>query len=83
MGSNPNIPPDAGTEQAKFNSFDAAIGEQARLLSPRIDLTSATDPFLIFFMYHDDEYPTAYDSLYVEVSTGDSVAGPWAALLGV
>lgn len=83
MGSNPSIPPYAGAGQAKFNSFDAAVGEQARLISPRINLASATDPFLIFFMYHDDEYLTSYDSLYVEATTGDSIAGPWTTLLGV
>ncbi|HXG00827.1 MAG TPA: hypothetical protein VNL69_08570, partial [Bacteroidota bacterium] len=82
-GSNPNIPPYAGTGMARFNSFDAAAGEQARLISPRIDLTSAADPFVIFFMYHDDEYAASYDSLYVEITTGDSIAGPWIPLLGV
>lgn len=82
-GSHPNIPPYAGTGMARFNSFDAAAGEQARLISPRIDLTSAADPFVIFFMYHDDEYAASYDSLYVEATTGDSIGGPWIPLLGV
>jgi hypothetical protein len=83
IGSNPNIPPYAGTGQAKFNSFDASVGEQARLISPRINLSTAVDPFVIFFMYHDDEYPSSYDSVYVEATTGDSIAGPWVTLLGV
>lgn len=83
MGSNPVVPPYAGAGQAKFNSFDAAVGEQARLISPRVNLASATDPFLIFFMYHDDEYLASCDSIYVEVTTGDSIAGPWMTLHGV
>jgi|GEM_PF-2302296 len=82
-GSNPTVPPYAGTGQAKFNSFDAAVGEQARLTTPVINLSSSTDPFLTFWMYHDDEYLSAFDSLYVEASTTDSVSGPWTTLAGV
>jgi hypothetical protein len=33
-------------------------------------------------MYHDDEFIGALDSVYVEVTTGDSVAGPWTTLAG-
>lgn len=83
MGSNPSIPPYAGAGQAKFNSFDASSGEQARLISPAVNLSSAVDPFLIFFMYHDDEYLSSYDSVYVEATTADSITGPWVTLLGV
>ncbi len=83
QGSNPTVTPYAGTGQAKFNSFDAAQGEQARLISTSINLTSATDPFLSFFMYHEDEYPGALDSIYVEATTTDSVNGPWTTLAGV
>lgn len=82
IGSNPTIPPYAGSGQAKFNSFDAAAGEQARLVSPAINLASATDPFLTFHLYHDDEYPSSFDSVYVDVSTVDSISGPWTTLLG-
>lgn len=83
VGSNPPVPPLAGSGQVMFNSFDAAVGEQARLVSPSITLTSATDPFISFFMYHEDEYPASYDSVYVEATTGDSISGPWVMLLGL
>jgi hypothetical protein len=82
-GSNPTVPPYAGTGQAKFNSFDAASGEQARLGSPAINLTTATDPFITFHMYHEDEYLSSVDSVYVEATTGDSINGPWTTLHGV
>ena len=81
-GTNPPIAPHAGPGQAKFNSYDAAPGEQARLSSLRFTLSSAVDPFLSFFMYHDDEFLTSLDSMYVEATTGDSVAGPWTLLGG-
>jgi hypothetical protein len=82
QGSNPTVSPYAGPGQAKFNSFDAALGEQARLTSRSINLSSASDPFLSFWMYHDDEYLSSFDSLYVEVTTNDSVNGPWTPLAG-
>ncbi len=82
QGTNPYVAPYRGSGQAKFNSFDAATGEQARLVSRAISLTGATDPFLTFFLYHDDEYTAAWDSIYLEVTTVDSVAGPWTALSG-
>ena len=83
VGSNPTVPPYAGTGQAKFNSFNAATGEQARLVSASINLTSAIDPFLSFFMYHEDEYLSTFDSVYIEASTADSLSGPWATLAGL
>jgi hypothetical protein len=83
QGTNPTVSPYAGTGMAKFNSFDASAGEQARLTSPAINLTSASDPFLSFWMYHEDEYLEALDSVYVEASTADSIVGPWTLLAGV
>ncbi|MBX2989537.1 MAG: choice-of-anchor J domain-containing protein [Bacteroidetes bacterium] len=82
VGSNPTVPPYAGSGQAKFNSFDAPAGEQARLVSPAINLSTSVDPFLTFYLYHDDEYISSRDSIYVEISTADSVTGPWTPLLG-
>jgi hypothetical protein len=82
QGSNPTVSPYAGPGQAKFNSFDAALGEQARLTSRSINLSSASDPFLSFWLYHDDEYLGSFDSLYVEATTSDSVNGPWTTLAG-
>ncbi len=83
QGSNPTVNPFAGTGQAKFNSFDASSGEQSRLTSPGLFLPSSADAFLTFSMYHDDEYIARYDSVYVEATTGDSIAGPWTVLLAL
>ncbi|MEO8167382.1 MAG: choice-of-anchor J domain-containing protein [bacterium] len=83
QGSNPTVAPYAGTGQAKFNSFTATSGEQARLISPPINISSSTDPFLSFFMYHEDEYLSTFDSVYIEASTIDSVNGPWTTLAGL
>jgi hypothetical protein len=82
-GTNPPVPPYSGDGQAKFNSYDAGSGEQARLTSPSVNLVSATDPFLIFYMYHEDEFMTAFDSVYVEISTVDSITGPWTVISGI
>ncbi|MEK9139348.1 MAG: choice-of-anchor J domain-containing protein, partial [Bacteroidota bacterium] len=82
VGTNPPIAPYAGSGQAKFNSFDASAGEQARFTSPPLNLAAATDPFLTFFMYHEDEYVSSLDSIYVEATTGDSIAGPWTRIAG-
>jgi len=79
-GTNPPAIPFSGVGQAKFNSYDAGPGEQARLVSRRVNLGSAADPFLSFAMYHDEEYPSSLDSVVVEASSGDSVAGPWTIL---
>ena len=82
VGTNPPIAPYAGTGQAKFNSYDAVPGHQSRLTSRRTNMSGSTDPFLSFFMYHEDEFFSSLDSVYVEATTGDSVAGPWTTLAG-
>ena len=82
MGTNPPVAPYRGAGQLKFNSNDASAGEQARLISPAINLVTASDPFIEFFMYHDDEFIDDADSLYIEVSTTDSIQGPWTTLHG-
>jgi len=79
-GTNPPVPPFSGTGQTKFNSYDAGPGEEARLVSRRVNLSSAIDPFLSFMMYHDEEFPSSLDSVIVEITIGDSVAGPWTQL---
>jgi hypothetical protein len=83
MGSNPPILPYAGAGQAKFNSFDAGVGEQARLTSRIINLTRGDSPYLQFYMYHENEFSSSLDSIYVEISTADSVTGPWTILRGL
>ncbi len=82
-GTNPPVAPHTGSGQAKFNSYDAAVGESARLVSSQLDLSSSTEPFAEFFMYHDTEFAMSVDSLIVELSTADSVQGPWIPLLSV
>ncbi|MCZ6777280.1 MAG: choice-of-anchor J domain-containing protein [Ignavibacteria bacterium] len=82
-GTNPPIPPYSGSGQAKFNSYDAGPGEEARLTTPAIDLSAAVDPFLAFQMYHDKEFFTSLDSVYIEVSTSDSINGPWTIVHGL
>jgi len=76
VGTNPAAPPYSGTNQAKFNSFSATTGSQARLTSRRLNLPSGYSR-LTFFMYHDPGYTTSFDSITVQASTGDSVTGPW------
>jgi hypothetical protein len=82
-GTNPPVPPYSGSGQAKFNSYDALAGEQARLTTPAIDLSSAVDPFLALHMYHDKEFISDLDSVYIEVSTSDSINGPWTVMRGL
>lgn len=81
-GTNPPVDPYAGAGQAKFNSYDAAVGHQSRLTSRRVSLTGSTDPFLTFFLYHDDEFLSSPDSVYIDASTADSITGPWTTLAG-
>ncbi len=82
-GTNPPAVPFFAPGQAKFNSYDAGSSEQARLVSQAVNLSTAVDPFLELYMYHDDEFPSIPDSVYVEISTGDSLTGPWTTLLGI
>lgn len=83
VGTNPPITPHTGSGQAKFNSYEAAAGEQARLITPRVDLSSSVDPYFEFFMYHDDEFSSNQDSVYLEATTGDSISGPWTLIAGI
>jgi hypothetical protein len=81
-GTNPPVLPYAGTGQAKFNSYDAGSEEQSRLTTPAVNLSAATDPFVVFFLYHDEEFSASPDSVYLEVSVADSITGPWQTLAG-
>ncbi len=82
VGTNPPIAPYAGSGQAKFNSYDADPGHQSRLTSLNLNMGGSNDPFLSFSLYHDDEFLSSRDSLYIEATTGDSIAGPWVQLAG-
>ena len=81
-GIHPPQLPFRGQGEIYFNSYTAAAGEQARLTTPRLDLTIAADPFVEFRLYHDGEFAAAADSVVVEYSLQDSVAGPWFTLDG-
>ncbi len=82
MGTNPPVAPFGPPGQAKFNSYDAGPNQQARLTSPAVDLSGSVDPFLELYFNHDTDFPSAYDSIHIEATSGDSIAGPWIALAG-
>ncbi|MGA9115304.1 MAG: choice-of-anchor J domain-containing protein [Bacteroidota bacterium] len=82
-GTHPPADPFLPPGQAMFNSYDARPGDQARFTSPAVNLSTSANPFLEFHVYGDPEFPQAGDTLCVEVTTGDSVAGPWMPLLAV
>jgi hypothetical protein len=82
-GTNPPVAPRTGIGQAKFNSYDAPAGGQARLITPGVDLTTSADPYTEFFMYHDNEFSSNPDSVYLEATNGDSISGPWTLIAGM
>ena len=58
-----------------FNSFSTGAGTQARLqYAYSIDLRTAAEAFLTFWMYHDLEKEGSNDRLQVQVSAD---GGPW------
>ena len=68
-GSYPSgVAPLSGAEMAKFNSFTAEIGSQARLyLNNGISVSG--NRVLRFWMYHDTGSPSSNDRVQVQVST--------------
>ncbi len=78
-GTNPAAPPYSGNRQARFNSFSASSGSQARLTTRRISLPAGGSR-MSFWMYRDAGYSTSFDSITVQVTTGDSITGPWTRL---
>lgn len=78
-GTNPAAPPYSGNRQARFNSYSASTGSQARLTTRRISLPAGGSR-MTFWMYHDNGYSTNFDSITVQVTTGDSITGPWTRL---
>ncbi|RCK73939.1 MAG: Cell surface protein [Ignavibacteriae bacterium] len=78
-GTYPSAPPYHGSNHMKFNSFSASAGNQERLTTKRLSLP-AGGVRMTFWMYHDPGYSTNYDSITVQVTTGDSVTGPWTRL---
>ncbi|MDI6804396.1 MAG: M20/M25/M40 family metallo-hydrolase [Bacteroidota bacterium] len=78
-GTNPAAPPYSGNRQARFNSYSASTGSQARLTTRRISLPDGGSR-MTFWMYHDNGYTTSFDSITVQATTGDSITGPWTRL---
>ncbi|MDD4308968.1 MAG: hypothetical protein PHO32_01175 [Candidatus Cloacimonetes bacterium] len=68
------ITPHEGSSLGYFNSYNAHTGNRTRLQSPGIDVANYTGLTLSFWMYHDNEYPTYYDTLQVQVSVN---GGSW------
>jgi fermentation-respiration switch protein FrsA (DUF1100 family) len=73
-GTFPSISPHSGSKIARFNSYDADPGDQARLyLAAGLAIPASYDTIaLSFWMYHDSQYINA-DSVQVQVSTNNGV----------
>ncbi len=71
-----------GTYVAMFNSYSASSGNSARLITDTVDLSSYTNGTLTFWMFHDDEYSDADDSIVVEIKkrSGGSWPSDWTKL---
>ncbi len=78
-GTNPAAPPLNGTRQARFNSYSATAGSQARLTTKRLAFPAGGSR-MTFGMYRDNGYTTNFDSITVQATTGDSITGPWTRL---
>ncbi len=71
LGSYPTASPYSGA-MAGFNSFSVGAGDAARLATPALNLAGASNPQLVFAMYHDPGYsapPPSYDRIQIQVST--------------
>jgi hypothetical protein len=70
-GTLPTAAPHSGSYLAKFNSYDAASGNQTRVYrSTGFAIPgTATTATLTFWMYHDTGYSTSADKVQVQVST--------------
>ncbi len=67
------------TASAKFNS-STFTGAGAPLVTPRLDLKYAGNPYLIFYLYHTRTNATKPDSLYVDVSYDGGLT--WSQIAG-
>jgi len=68
--------------QAYFNSFSCSSGDETRLVTDTISIPSAKVALAVlkFWMYHDTDYFSSYDSLYIDVST--DYGANWITLAG-
>jgi len=81
-GTLPTASPHGGSSMAKFNSYDAASGNQTRIYQTTGFAIpgSATTATLKFWMYHDTGYATYPDKVQVQVSTGSTWANVGTAV---
>jgi hypothetical protein len=81
IGTHPSVTPHGGSSIARFNSFDAIIGDQARLYTAAgIAIPASYDAVVLrFWMNHDTSNPAngGQDRVQVQVSTNGST---WANL---
>jgi hypothetical protein len=66
-GSSPTCSPHSGTAMAKYYSMLCPADQHARLISPWMAV-QASDA-VSFWMYHNDAYTSAHDSIVVEITT--------------
>ncbi len=68
-GTNPSATPHNGSAgMVYYNSYSSPSGNQARLSTPVLNLTTLTNPVLQFWMYHSTIGSTYADSVYVDLS---------------
>lgn len=68
FGTFPSISPSEGSHMVKFNSYDCAEGSEMRLSTPKFSTDSMVDLTIEFDWYHNNEYPTSPDQVYVQYS---------------
>ncbi len=68
-GSNPACSPREGSQMAKFNSYSASSGDEARISSPGLDLTGAEVAECRFWMYRDSGESGSDDLVKFQITT--------------
>ncbi len=67
-GTYPPSSPSEGTHLVQFNSYDCEEGSEMRLSSPRFSTDSMADLSIAFDWYHDNDYPSRLDRMYLQYS---------------
>ena len=80
-GGHPDHDPVCGL-QAYFNSWSCPSGCETRLKTGTVHIPSykISMTMLEFWMYHDDEYSSHFDSLYIDISVDGGFT--WSTLAG-
>ncbi|RKY97190.1 MAG: hypothetical protein DRQ10_08895, partial [Candidatus Hydrothermota bacterium] len=76
--------PYSGSYMARYNSYDATSGNEARLITDTVDLSGVSVAKLQFYMFHDNDLSSKPDSLIVEIKkrSGGSWPSDWTRLGG-